>query len=60
MHDKLAIRLFSLETLVSLMQRRNVTSLTYLLPLCLLTAPLEESILRVEDRILFLEIGLYP
>lgn len=59
MHDKLATRLFSLETLVSLMERRNITSLTYFLPLCLLTVALEESNLMVEERILFLEIGLY-
>ena len=59
MHDSLATRLFSLDTLVSLFEARNLTALSYFLPLCFLTISLEEVNLKVEERILFLEIGLY-
>ena len=59
MHDKLATRLFSLDTLVALFEHRNLTALSYFLPLCFLTVSLEEVNLKVEERILFLEISLY-
>ena len=59
MHDDIAVRLFSLETLASLFEKRNMTALTYFLPICLLCASLEEPNLRVEEKCNLLVLGLY-
>ena len=59
MHDDIAVRLFSLETLASLFEKRNLTALTYFLPICLLCASLEEPNLRVEEKCNLLVLGLY-
>ena len=59
MHDKLATRLFSIDTLASLFKCRNYTALSYFLPLCLLSVSLEDQSMTPEERVLFLEIGLY-
>ena len=59
MHDELATRLFSLSTLASLFQRRNLTELTYFLPICLLSASLHENNLGTEERVNLLEVGFY-
>ena len=59
MHDDLATKLFSLDTLASLFQMRNLTALAYFLPLCLLTSALEEEGFQVKEREFLLEIGFY-
>lgn len=59
MHDGVAVRLFSMETLTSLLQMRNYTSLSYFLPLCLLCASLHEQNLTVNQRYNFLEVAFY-
>lgn len=59
MHDELATRLFSLSTLSSLFQGDNLTELTYFVPMCLLSASLQEAELKLEERVSLLEVGFY-
>ena len=59
MQDDLAVKLFSLETLSSLLKMRNYSALSYFLPICLLCSSLEERNLGVNDRISLLELGFY-
>ena len=59
MQDGVAVRLFSMDTLTSLLETRNYTSLSYFLPLCLLCASLHEQNLTVEERYNFLEVAFY-
>ena len=59
MHDELATKLFSLDTLASLFQMRNLTALAYFLPMGLLKTALEEDGFQVKEREFLLEIGFY-
>ena len=59
MHDSVAVKLFSMESLVSLFEMRNFTSLSYFLPLCLLCASLHEEKLTLNERYSFLELAFY-
>ena len=59
MQDDLATKLFSLDTLASLFTMRNISALSYFLPVCLLTCALEEENLSLNEREFLLEIGFY-
>ena len=59
MHDSVGVKLFSMESLVSLFEMRNYTSLSYFLPLCLLCVSLHEERLTLNERYSFLELAFY-
>ena len=59
MHDSLATRLFSLKNLAILLENRNFSVLSFFLPMCLLTASLQEPTLSVQERLYMLELGFF-
>ena len=58
MHDSLAVRLFTLDNLVKLIDSNMINELSYFLPMTLMNSALKEEHLSPEERFGFLEIGL--
>lgn len=59
MHDSLATSLFSLQNLAILFENRDMSALSFFLPMCLLAASLEEEELTVEERLFMLQMGFF-